>query len=171
MRPFRTSLATLAFCAIVSIAAGEEPMLEGRYTPIPERSDDIEAAIEAAVDDMNFIKRPIARSRLRKTNPAYQRIIIGRKASDVEVTFDKGSAITSPADGTPVKWKREDGEVFEVKTHWQAKKLTQNFKAEDGERTNTFHLNADGELVLDVKIKSDQLPKPLTYSLVYRRAT
>ena len=162
------AVATLGIAANLAVY-GEEPMLEGHYIPIVERSSDVDAAIDAAVAKMNFIKRPIARSRLKKTNPAYQRVTIARTESQVHVKFDKSSVIESPADGTPVKWKREDGEVFEVSTDWQGKRLVQRFKAEDGERVNTFHSNAKGELILDVKIMSDQLPKPLSYSLVFRR--
>jgi hypothetical protein len=162
---------TVLGCLVPLIAnAGEA--LEGTYTFVADSSTNIDEAIDAAVTDMNFIKRPIARSRLKKTNPIYRRVVISRTAQEIHVEFRAGAPVIAPADGTSVKWTRDDGEVFDVSAAWEASTLTQKFKAEDGERLNVFRLSPDGRtLTLDVTISSDQLPKPMTYSLVYRRAS
>jgi hypothetical protein len=75
-----------------------------------------------------------------------------------------------PADGRTVKWTRDDGESFDVSAQWQTSQLTQTFNAEDGKRLNTFRLGANGALILEVTITSAQLPKPVKYSLNYRRS-
>ena len=158
-------------CLALTISNAQES-LEGTYTFVADSSTNIDAAIDAAVTDMNFIKRPIARSRLKKTNPIYRRIVISRTVQEISVEFRTGAPVITPADGTSVKWTRDDGEVFDVSAVWEAATLTQRFKAEDGERLNVFRLAPDGRtLTLDVTVSSDQLPKPMTYSLVYRRAS
>jgi hypothetical protein len=160
---------TMLICAPVSSHA--QASLEGMYAFAAEGSGDVQGAIDATVAKMSFIKRPIARSRLKKTNPIYKTVAISRSGNEITVDFNGGTLVTMPADGSSTRWKRDDGEVFEVSARWQGSTLTQSFKAEDGERLNTYHLNTDGRtLTLDVKISSEQLPAPLTYSLSYRRA-
>jgi hypothetical protein len=144
--------------------------LEGVYTSTEQGTEDIERAIDSAVETMNFIKRPIARSRLKKTNPAYQRVEISRSDSQIQVRFDDREPIAMPADGRLTKWTREDGEIFDVSAEWRGTELIQTFKAKDGARVNTFRLSGEGtELALEVEIKSEQLPKPVTYTLSFRR--
>jgi hypothetical protein len=160
-----------AFCAALSFTIDASAQtLDGGYQFVAEGSADITAAIEGSVGKMNFIKRPIARSRLKKANPAYRTITIKRAADQILVALDGGTPVQMPASGAIVKWKRDDGEVVDVSGQWQASTLTQKFTAEDGARLNVFRLSADGQtLTLDVKLTSDQLPAPLTYSLAYRR--
>jgi hypothetical protein len=75
-----------------------------------------------------------------------------------------------PSNGTAVKWTREDGETFEVAGTWQDARVTQEFVAADGQRSNVFRLSPDGnELRLDVELTSEQLPAPVRYTLAYRR--
>lgn len=148
----------------------QSPSFEGSYALVAEQSDDIAGAIEAGVAKMNFIKRPIARGRLMKTNPAYQAIAITRTEAGVSVTLDGRAPIVSPASGEAVRWKREDGELFDVRSDWQGGVLRQTFAARDGQRENLFTLDPDGHtLRLRVTITSGQLPVPIVYTLVYRR--
>lgn len=145
--------------------------LQGTYVFVPAQSADIAAAVETAVEKMNFIKRPIARNRLKKTNTAYQRIHLARTGSDYEITYDERKPIRMPANGAPVKWTREDGEVFDVSAARQSEQLLQTYKAEDGTRVNMFRWDEGAQrLYLDVTVTSGQLPQPLKYTLVYRRA-
>jgi hypothetical protein len=164
-------LLTMLGC-LSPVASDAQEALEGTYTFVADSSTNIDDAIDAAVTDMNFIKRPIARSRLKKTNPIYRRIVIAKTPQEISVEFRSGAPVSTPADGTSVKWTRDDGEVFDVSATWEGSALAQRFKAEDGERLNVFRLTPDGRmLTLDVTVSSDQLPKPMTYSLVYRRVS
>lgn len=150
--------------------AGEIADLAGKYELAPERSGDVERAIEQAVAKMGFIKRPIARGRLSKTNVPYRRVSIEVSQSEVAIGFDGREPIRMPGDGRPIKWKREDGETFDVSARVEGEQLLQTYKAEDGQRVNTFYKAADGALHLQVEVSSPQLPQPLTYELVYRPA-
>jgi hypothetical protein len=141
----------------------------GTYEHVPEQSSDISQAIDAAVKNMSFIKRPIARARLAKTNVPYQRIRIQVAGADVEIAFDDRKPIRIPLDGRPIKWTREDGEVFDVSVQLDGDQLVQTYRAEDGMRVNTFQVDASGSLRLRVEVSSPQLPQPMRYELAYRR--
>jgi hypothetical protein len=45
----------------------------------------------------------------------------------------------------------------------------QTFKAEDGQRVNSFIAEDTERLTLEVQVTSPRLAKPLTYSVRYRR--
>lgn len=165
--PIVAVLIVLASNPVANAAASE---LEGVYSG-EDQQQKIEAAIEAVVAKMNFIKRPIARSRLKKTNPSYARIAIATTDGVLEVQFDDRKPIRMRGDGRPTEWTREDGEVFNVSAKEQDRTLVQIFEAEDGVRTNTFELGTDGrELLLHVRISSPQLPQPVEYTLTYTKA-
>lgn len=168
----RTFCVVLVGCLATLGAWGDEMSgLSGKYKYAPEQSGDISQAIEQAVEKMNFIKRPIARGRLSRTNFAYQQVRIEVGASEAEVTYDTQAPIRMPLDGPPIKWKRADGEVFDVSAKLEGGKLVQTYKAEDGTRVNSFSKDASGLVHLEVEVSSPQLPQPVKYSLVYRPAT
>ncbi|HET7464458.1 MAG TPA: hypothetical protein VFJ82_24580 [Longimicrobium sp.] len=175
MRRQRTRTLLLALAALalpLATATAQESSMRGTFTLDRAHSDDINRAIEAAVNKMSFITRPIARGRLRRTNAAYQRVVINYTNEQVSTTFDQRHAIQSPGNGTPVKWTREDGEKFDLSTEWQGQRLIQTFRAEDGSRTNTYTISPDGHtLTMHVTIRSPRLSAPLEYNLVFNRAS
>lgn len=161
-----------AALALPDAARAQESSMRGTFTLDRAQSDDVNRAIETAVARMSFVTRPIARGRLRRTNQPYQRVVINFTQSEVTVTTDQRRPIVSPANGTAVKWTREDGEVFDLSTSWDNGRLVQSFHAEDGTRTNTFSISPDGRvLTMNVRITSPRLSSPLTYKLVYNRAS
>lgn len=161
-----TLLATLG----VAHAQGSTPSLQGTYTVDSAASEDVDKAIERAIARMNVVKRPIARGRLKKTNQPYQQVVIEQTSSEVTTTIDNRKPITTPLTGTPIQWTREDGETFDVSTQWDNGTLKQTFKAEDGQRVNSFTLSPDGSvLTLDVTVTSSKLSRPLLYKLVFRK--
>jgi hypothetical protein len=129
----------------------------------------IPAAIEETVKDMNFIKRPIARGRLKDTNPAYQKVTMTTGAQEISIQYDARTPIKTPANGTAAPWTREDGKTFQVTAKVDGARLVQTFKNEEGERTNLWQVGADGKLALSVTVKSGSLPKPLTYTITFTR--
>jgi len=165
----RALLLTLIAC-ITAAANADEPALQGTYVNEQQSAKSIETAIEAAVASMNFIKRPIARSRLKKTNEAHRRVQIEIGRVLISVAFDGRRPVQMPADGTTIHWTREDGETFDVNALWDGNRLVQTFKAEDGTRTNAFGLGADGSLDMVVTLTSPQLDHPMVYALTFARA-
>jgi hypothetical protein len=166
-------LAASACLVALTLAPGayaDNPALPGVYVNEQQNATAIGTAIDAAVAKMNFIKRPIARSRLKKTNAAHHRVTIALTVDEISVAFDNNQPVRMPADGRTAKWTREDGEVFDVAARWTNDRLVQSFKAADGERTNTFSLGPDGRaLEVQVEVKSPQLPEPLKYGLTFER--
>lgn len=162
--------ALLAAPSAVTPAQGQNPQLQGTFAYDAASSDNINQAIESAVARMNFITRPIARGRLRKTNEAYRTIRLSFTPAQITVITDSRAPIVSPASGSAIKWTREDGEVLDVATAWRGAAIEQSFTAEDGKRVNTYSVSADGSvLTMQVTITSPRLAAPLRYNLRYRR--
>jgi len=157
----------LPVLATLSLAA-QGPSLSGTW--FQSKADDIPAAINTTVADMNFITRPIARHKLTKLNPAYRKVAIAISEKEVLVKFDERDPIHMPANGQVAPWTREDGEKFMVAAQVSPDQLIQTFKNEEGERTNIFKLGHDGRsLTMSATIKSPRLPKPLVYSISFGR--
>jgi hypothetical protein len=165
--PMRAArLFLLPILAVLSLSA-QESAFSGVWKHVSNTG--IEAAIEEAVKDMNFIKRPIARGRLKDTNPAYQKVAMTTGAQEISIQYDARNPIKTPANGTAVPWTREDGKTFQVTAKVEGNRLVQTFKNDEGERTNVWQVGADGKLTLAVTVKSGSLPKPLTYSISFGR--
>ncbi len=146
--------------------------LQGTFTVQPGAEDIVVKGITDGTASMNFIKRPIARSRLKKTNlPPYQVVRISHTPAEVSIDMDGRAPILTPADGKTIKWKRpEDGEVLDVNTVWEQNNLKETFVAGDGSRENLFEPSADGQsMVMQVTIRSPQLKQPIVYRLTYHR--
>ncbi len=133
-------------------------------------SPEIAPAILRCTESMSFLTRPIARGRLTKLNPAYQRLSLRRLGEDFELQFDGRPPLRLPADGRAVPWTREDGESFLVSARPEAGRLLQHYQGADGERSNVFRMDPSGKtLSLEVTVKSRKLPAPLVYTLRYAR--
>ena len=160
-------LLVIPILATLSLAA-QETALSGTWTQ--SRADDVAAAVNSTVADMNFIKRPIARAKLVRLNPVYKKVIIAISDKETLVKFDDRDVIPMPPGGRPGPWTREDGDKFMVAAQVSKDQMIQTFKNDEGERTNIFKLSADGKtLTMSATVKSPQLPKPLTYSISFSR--
>lgn len=165
MRPSRLWL--VPALAALPLMAGEST-LNGTW--LQARADDVAAAVNTTVADMNFIKRPIARAKLVRLNPVYKKVVIAVSDAGVTVKFDERDVIPMPPGGKPGPWTREDGDKFMVAAQVGKDQLVQTFRNDEGERTNTFQLSADGKtLTMSATVKSPQLPRPLTYSIAFTR--
>ena len=153
------------------VAAAPPAAFVGSWRYATQSADVIERAIERGIDDMNFVTKPIARRRLRATNDRYSTVVVRNVGGEITTVLE-GRPITSPADGRTIQWRREDGEVLAVSTAIRNGTLVQTFVAEDGSRENVYSVSGDGRiLTLQVTIRSDRLPAPIVYQLVYDRAS
>jgi hypothetical protein len=162
--------AVLLMLGLSTAARAEDPAWVGVFLNDEQSDAGVQKAIEAAIADMNFITRPVARSRLKKTNTLAHRITITRQAETITVRFDERKPAEMPADGRVAKWTGEDGEQFDVFARADDARLVQTFKAEDGKRVNSFTPEDAQRLTLEVQVTSPRLPKPLTYTVRYQRA-
>ncbi len=168
---FNFLFVALALVGLVSTAARAQSQLDGSWTRNRQQSDNVNAAIDAAIRPMNFLVRAVARGRLRTANVAYERLVIASTADTVNVTYHERAPVITPANGAVVKWWREDGQDFDVSTEWENGRLIQTFRAPDGRRVNVYSVSADGRtLTMDVTLTTPRLAAPLRYKLVFDRA-
>ncbi len=156
--------------AVHTYALAQTANLQGTFTYVPEKSDNVDQAIEVAVSRLNFFVRSIARKRLREMNEPYQRIAIEMTPTQISITGDKSAPIRTAADGTPGDWRDEDVEVFKVSTRWEGNVLKQEFSAKNGQRINAYEVSPDDQtLTMRVTVSSMRLKEPVKYRLVYQR--
>jgi len=161
----------LAVLAVHRDVRAQTGTLQGTFTYVADKSDNVDQAVEIAVSKLNFFVRSLARTRLREMNAPYQRIAIELTPTQVTITGDRSAPIRTPPDGTPGVWTDADAGVFQVSTRWEGSVLKQEFSAKQGQRINAYAVSPDGEtLTLQVTVSSQRLKAPVTYRLVYRRA-
>lgn len=164
----------VALCALAAgtSAAGLESFV-GRWSLDSTRSDRIEEAIETCIARYPEEAKEITRERLRETNRLTRVLFFTALDSGKQVRIgyevaDDGTA--APLDGTEVPSTGATGELFQLSVRLENGALVETFQADNGTRTNTYTVAADGKsLVLQAKVASPQMPTVLTYRLVYLR--
>jgi hypothetical protein len=150
-------------------AQAQDARLQGVFVNPTQSPQPIKTAIDSAAAEFNFLTRPIARSRLTKTNPNVTRVEILRTAEDITIKLGTSKPATARPGGAAVKWSRDD-EEFDLALAWEGTTLAQSFSAPDGKRVNRYTLSSDGNtLLLDITITSAQLKKPMQYTLTFKR--
>ena len=164
-------VAGAAAAAVHAQAAAPDDSLAGRWTLDPAASGDVRRAIDTATAPMNFFIRRIARGRLRGANEVHRQLVITIGGGQVATQVDNGAPIASPADGRPVTWTRENGDVFQLHTVLTGERLVQTFVGRDGSsRENVFATAGDGRtLNIGVTVSHPRLPHSVVYKLVYHR--
>ena len=146
--------------------------LDGTYTLDQANSDNINDVIENAVGKMNFLKRLVARGRLKKLNPAYHQVAISSSPNEISITVDNEPTLRTPAKGTPVVWVGPDGGKVNASMQLSGGHLVQTFTSADGRRVNDYTLSPDGRtLTMQVTESSPRLSQTITYKQVYRRVS
>lgn len=158
-----------AFVVGATSVSAQAPEIAGSFSYAPDLSDNIDKAINAGIQDMLFVIRPIARSRLRKTNVPDKALVFKQTIDTVIFTDDSGKPVSTPNNGAGVDYVF-DGETMKLSTLAKDGKIVQTYDAKDGKRVNTYRMRPDGHLAMDVVITSPQLPAPIQYTLVYRRS-
>jgi hypothetical protein len=172
MTIFRSALPIAVLVALAApLPAQAAASVAGDWTLDAAKSDDVDQAIGRAVEKVNFVIRGLAHGRLKSTNQPYRHVSIATKAGQTHVVTDDRAPIVAPSTGAPVKWKREDGQVYNVTMAWKGEtRLEETFANDEGKRVNVFTLNPDGKsMVMAVTVTSPKLPVPLTYSLAYKK--
>lgn len=142
----------------------------GHYVLLRDQSEDLKQAIDRATDTMNFFLRTIARRQLRQRAVLYPSFAMGRTGENFRTDLTDQTSLSLPLSGSPVLWRAPFGEV--VRAHLQpGPELAEIFDTKRGRCEQRFQLSPDRKmLTLEVRITSNELPKPVEYRLVYRRA-
>jgi hypothetical protein len=165
-------LCNAIFLGSSTVAAAQEPGLDGTYVLDETDSDNINEAIETAVEKLDFVRRDIARGRLKKLNPAYHQVAITSSANEISVTVDNQPPLRTPAKGAPVAWVGPDGGKVNASMQLTGRLLAQTFTSADGRRVNDYTLSPDGRtLTMQVTETSPRLSQTITYKQVYRRVS
>ncbi|MBV9940091.1 MAG: hypothetical protein JO150_16420 [Acidobacteriaceae bacterium] len=142
----------------------------GRYVLLRDPSEDLKQAINRATSTVSFVRRAMVRWQLRQRAVAYSSFVMGRAGESLRtILADKGS-LSLPLSGSPVLWKAPFGEI--VRAHLQlGTELVEVFEAKRGRCESHFQLSPDRQvLVVEIRMISEELPEPVEYRLVYRRA-
>ncbi len=133
-----------------------------------KNKETIKAGIEKAIEDMSFITRPIARGKLEDSNIAFKKLSIKFTPKKVTVQQDNRNPVVAPPDGSPITWKRGDGEKFKVTQIVKPQLIIQTFFSEDGKKTIKYKFDKDYKKVtMSVTVKSPKLSGPLNYTIPY----
>ena len=162
----------LIIATLISLtsASAQTEIMQGSFVFVPERSGDIERAIETATAKMNFLIKPLARSRLREITNPHQRIHINFTDTEVELIADDLPSSQTPLNGSSVLRRQDNGDVVYVSTLLDGGVLRQTLTAKNGQCLTEFTLSPIGQyMIVHVTIISPQLNEPVKYTAVYRK--
>jgi hypothetical protein len=125
-------------------------------------------AIDQATNDVNKLIRARMRQGLQdKTEPAAE-IRLNDRGDRVTVT-GRNRDVTFTTDWAPNRVQTEHG-IATIRAKRKDGKLIVTSEAPNGTQTTEYRLSEDGtQLVLEVSISSDKLPKPVRFRTTYRR--
>ena len=148
------------------------PKIDGKYRFVGGDAEKkaVEEAIEKVVQEMLFIKRPIARGRLKDRNGVASSWQFATAGGQIKSTAEGIMTWSSPDDGKPADVKTSTGDDAKLTQKFVDNKLLQTFTTKEGKREDIFTLAADGvTLKMEVILTSTQLPMPLKYTLTYKK--
>ena len=144
-------------------------MYVGEYSLIASESDDMRKVIEETAARLNVLFRPIARSRLRKTQIAFPSVRISRNGEEFRISHQLGTDAVHRSVEDPVQSVSPDGAKIVIRLI-PGPPMTQTYESGEGLRTNRYVLSPDGsKLTIHVRVTSPRLPQPIEYKLTYRR--
>jgi len=146
--------------------------LDGKW--MLQNADNAQAKLDVAVEnvakEMNFFIRALARPVLKKQTQICNQWLLAWQEKQFQWQCDDAETDTIPliANGEVIKTDEEDVEISG--TYQQTSDaVVVVLESERGKRTNTWKQVGENELLFTVKLESEKLPTPLTWSLTYTR--
>jgi hypothetical protein len=144
--------------------------MTGRFRPA--ESDGVlqqrlAAAIDYAVEPMNFVARPIARSRLRSVVYYCQQYEMSLRPDTMRVACDDRQPIERRLDNSEGPVAGLQAEPADVKVAVAGDSVELVVDGSDGTRATTYRFGADGALEVSVKVTSPRLPRAVTWKVRY----
>jgi len=159
--------------ALLSVGAqAAENHLAGKW--LLQDADSTQAKLDEAVEnvaqEMNFFIRALARPVLKKQTQICHQWLLSWQAKQFQWQCDNAEIDTIPitASGEVIK---KDEEGVEISGTYQQTNdvVIVVLESERGKRTNTWKQVGDNELLFTVKLESEKLPTPFTWSLTYKK--
>ena len=157
--------------AAASMHASETEPFVGTWQHVGGETEEagLLSAIEHCVAELNFLIRPLARSRLVKSSPIPDRVVIQTEAALVSVTQGNGPALSSPL-GSVLPVTSPEGETIELSYRLQQDSLVQRVENGDGARQTIYRAVAGGKrLTAEVTTTSRFFSSALVYTLTFER--
>jgi hypothetical protein len=131
----------------------------------------LDAAIERAAAEFNFLFRPIARSKLRDANTIARVVTMQWSPGTMRVTFtDPPRDYRAADDGTPIHSPASHDPSTRFSHRFDNGNLIESFTADDGAQRNVFTLTPDGQgMTMSAMVTSPKLRVPVQYSLTYHK--
>jgi len=130
----------------------------------------VPAAVERSVDGMFFISRGIAYDRLLRSAEVCASYKLDFGGGNFSVAGSCRTPDVSPADGREVEHRTKEGETSKLSQRFVGETLVQEFRGDEGSRRVVWTLLGDGDtLRAQVVMSSKHLPRPVEYTLTYRR--
>jgi len=162
-------LVTITLMSLVSIAQASD--LQGTFSLLPRKSDNVGQAVESTVSKMNFVIRPFARKMITEAALPNKNVSITSSGNKLSILADGCQLPTASMDGTRTRYRNPDGVMIDMEMRLEGNRLEQIFATKNGSLTNLCELSQDGqELAVNVVIRSAYFEKPLTYKLVYQKS-
>ena len=178
MDAMRYLAAALALVLAWPAAAGSTPSAElqakmtGHFR-VAESDDVLQprlaAAIEDAISPMNFIARPIARSRLRSVVYYCKQYEMALRPETVHVACDDRPRIDRRLDNSEGPVAGLQSEPADVKVQVGSDSVELRVSGADGTRITTYRFGDGGALEVSVEVTSPRLERPVTWKVLYRR--
>lgn len=141
-----------------------------RYTGGLFQREQLDLAIEDVVSEMNFIIRPIARSRL--SDALYPAGDLDFSFDDTHVRFHNPATppLRTPVNGAPTTWVNQEGARVKVSASFEGNTLRIYFRGDGGNSVYRYRFDPETErLHVRARITHERLPKPINFGLSYRR--
>jgi hypothetical protein len=174
----RRLVGCLALVGLSLVAADTEPSAElqsrmtGHFRVAESESvlqQRLAAAIDHAVEPMNFVARPIARSRLQSVVYYCQQYEMALGPETVRVACDDRPRIERRLDNSEGPVAGLQAEPVDVKVQVGGDTVELRIVGSDGTRVTTYRFDDRGGLEVDVKVVSASLERPVTWKVRYRR--
>jgi hypothetical protein len=163
------SLSTLLPRELLAADGAEKPFV-GTYKHAggDKEREARDQAIEDVVSGMNIVSRTIARDRLKSANVIAAAITIASDGTSLTISLDSRT-YTAPLSGSSVKVTGITGDKLDLSYAVSTGKIDQKFSGDGKGRVNSFTKSGE-QLVMNVRVYSNQLPKDLKYKLTYKKA-
>ncbi|MBK9576757.1 MAG: hypothetical protein IPO40_06780 [Fibrobacteres bacterium] len=158
--------------ALATAGMGVEPAeFVGRWMLDRGRSDNIEQAVDRALEPENIVTRMMARKRILRAAKAPETMQIALAGDGILVTTETQSPPAVPIGGAPVIWMRPKGTPVKIKMAINTTQMVETFEADYGTRVQRFALSNEGKaLSVEVDVASPRLERKITYRVWFSRS-
>jgi hypothetical protein len=157
--------------SMLAVVASAADLPEGVWragTRLEEMEGYIHGRVDAVVAGLSVVERGAARWALNRATAPCDRVTLAEQDGELAITCGDRKTDIAPPDGTPIEFLGDDGwKLRLVHQLFPDGSVVQTFRGRHGTRVNRFVPDPEGGLMVEVTIRSPQLPDELQYELHY----